>query len=121
MNSESSGKLEYFISEKNDFLVVSFLGAMTKLTAPIIEKCIAEVITASAKKTVLNFHDVIQIEPGAIAPLVRLQKAVREKPGDLRLCFIKPVFLQYLHEAGAIRPAEISDNLLLALQSFNSK
>jgi anti-anti-sigma factor len=111
-------KLEYFLSEKNDYLVVSFLGAMNKLTAPEIEKCLEEAMARQARKFVLNFHDVIQVEPGAIAPLVRFQKALRDRPGEVRVCFLKPVFQRYLIDSGAIRPAEIAPNLLEALQSL---
>lgn len=111
-------KLQYFLSEKNDYLVVSFVGAMNKLTAPDIEKCLEEVLPKNARKFVLNFHDVIQVEPGAIAPLVRFQKAMRDKPGEVRVCFLKPTFQRYLIDSGAIRPAEIAQNLLEALQSF---
>ncbi len=112
-------KLDYFISIKQDFLVVSFIGSMNKNTAAVIEKCREEVIASPARFVVLNFHDVIQLEPGAVPSIVRLELAVREKPGELQLCFLHPHFLKFLHDSGAIRPSEVSDNLLNALQSFS--
>jgi anti-anti-sigma regulatory factor len=113
------GKLVYFLSEKNDFLVVSFVGFMNKTTAKAIEVCHEEVLKARARFVVLSFHDIQQLEPGAVPALVRLQRMIREKPGgEVRICFLHPSFQKFLQDSGAIRPNELSNNLLAALQSL---
>src|SRR5689334_11659007 len=102
----SPGGLEFFISEKQDFLVVALLGTINKANAPLIEKCQLEVLTHSASYVVLSLHDVTQLDTGGIPALVRFQKAIRDKPAELRICFVKPEFHKILNGAGAIRPNE---------------
>ncbi len=113
--------LEYFVSEKQAFLVVSFLGSMTKLTSRVLEKCQSEILQSEAKRFVLSFHDVTQLEPSAIPFLVRMQKALRDKGAEIRVCFLKPEFKKLLIEAAAVRTPEVMANLIEALQSFKKE
>jgi anti-anti-sigma regulatory factor len=98
-------KLDYFISRKQDFFVVSFVGALSKSTSEVLEKCQDEISASTERFYVLNFHDVSQIDISGVPSLVRLQKEVRDQE-------------KLLIGAGAIREDEVTGNLLRALQSF---
>jgi anti-anti-sigma regulatory factor len=112
-------KLEYFISEKNGYLVLSMVGSITKATLGVFERAQMELRKCEAQYIVLNFHDITRLDISGVPALVRLQKSLRERPAELRICFLKPDFLRMLVEAGAVRPPELADNLLEALRSFN--
>jgi anti-anti-sigma regulatory factor len=114
-------KLEYFISEKQSFLVISLLGTVTKATIPAIDRCRDEALKSKASNVVISLHDVNTVEISGVPALIRLQKAMRDKPAELRLAFLKPSTAKSLLEAGAVRPDELADNLLAALQSFQKR
>src|SRR5262245_23814090 len=92
-------KLEYFISEKNGYLVLSLLGSITKSTLGVFERAQMELKKSEAQNVVLNFHDISRLDISGIPALVRLQKSIRERPSDLRICFLKPDFKRLLVEA----------------------
>jgi anti-anti-sigma regulatory factor len=48
---------------------------------------------------------------------VRLQKAIREMPAELRVCGLHPEFKKLLEEKGLLRHSELSNNLQDALKS----
>ncbi len=117
--THSEYKLEYFVSEKNDYLVVSLLGTLAKNTMVTLEKVQMEISKSSARQVVLNLHDLTRVEVGGIPGIVRLQKLIRDRPNShLRLCFLRPDIYKSLAEAGAVRPAEMADNLLEALKDL---
>jgi hypothetical protein len=109
--------LEYFISRKEDFLVVSLRGTLTKATIPTLDECQAQVAQSGARHVVISMHDVETLEIGGVPGLIRLQKAIRDR-AQLRLCFLRAEHGAMLADAGAIRPAEVVDTLVNALQSF---
>lgn len=121
MNLDTEG-LEYFVSAKPPFLVVSFVGAMTKASMPILEKCLTELDTKKELMLfVLNLHDVSRIETVALPPLTKMQKSVRDRNGLVRVCFLKPDLRHYLIEKAAIREGEIEANLIEALTNLKEQ
>jgi anti-anti-sigma regulatory factor len=116
---ENDTKLDYFVSEKSGFLVLSFLGAITKSTLVVFEKAQLDVRKSEATNIVLNFHDITKLDVSGIPGLVKLQKMIRERPAELRICFLRPDFKKMLLEGGAVRPNELNNNLLDALKSFS--
>lgn len=113
-------ELQYFISSKEQFLVISFLGRMTKSTNAIFEACQGEIASAKAQYVVLSFHDVTHVERPVIPSLVKLQKFIRDKAPDieLRVCHLKPDLGAMLVDSGAVRREELKMNLKEALTSF---
>ena len=113
-----TNELEYFLSEKGTFLVVSFNGSITKSTVPALEKCQGDVLNSQAQSVVLNLHDVTKVDLSGIPPFALLQHAIRKKPAKLRLCFIKADFAKLLLDRVAIRREEVTANLKDALESL---
>lgn len=118
-NETSAKRLEYSISEKAPYVVVSFRGIISHVTIPVIEKCHAELFQKTVQYLVLNFQDVTKIENNGIPPLHRLQRAVRDKQGMIRVCSLKKEMRALLLEAGAIRLGEVSDSLANAIQRLH--
>lgn len=112
--------LSYLISEKGPLLVISLVGPMTKPQEGVLAKCQEAIAASPTKLTIISFHDVTTMDYQGIAAFVRLQKAVRDKPSALRICFVKPEFKKLLDERGAIRPNEIALNLRDAIESFKN-
>ena len=112
--SPASEDLQYFISEKDSFLVVSFVGPISRETIPVLEKCKAEIAQSAAKKIVINFRDVTDVGLHGIGPLIQLQKVCRDK-GGYRICSVRPDLKKFLDEKGAIRGDELVPNLREAL------
>jgi anti-anti-sigma regulatory factor len=114
--SAEKPRLEYTIVEKSPYAVISFRGLISQITKPIIEKCQEEVLQKNPKYVVLNFQDVSKIESNGVPALHRLQMAVRDKQGTIRVCSLTKDMRSLLLEAAAIRLSEISENLAMAIQ-----
>lgn len=106
--------LEYFISEKSPFAVVTFVGEMAKATLDVLESCHKDLEKNTATLYVIVLRDVSGVDLNAVSPLVRLQKLLRDK-GALVVCSIRPEIKQFLLEKAAIREGEIESNLTDAL------
>src|SRR5437016_5019510 len=113
--SVGPGQLEYLISEKEPYLVVTFIGEMTKSTIDALEKCHTVLSGRNDILFVLNMRDVSKIETLALAPLVKLQKTLRDKKGAMRICALRPDLAKFLLEKAAIRDNELENNLTAAL------
>ncbi len=110
--------LEFFISEKAQFIVISLSGPLDQTADETLARCQAEALAYSGSLFVLNMRAVEQIDSRAIPPLVRLQKALREKPGILRVCFLSKELKDRLLEKAALREAEVTADLMDALSSL---
>jgi anti-anti-sigma regulatory factor len=113
-----TSELNYFVAENGSIIVVSFVGSISKLGDRTFENCLIEFGKKKFEYAVINLHDVSAIDYGGIAGFVRFQKELRDRPSELRTCFIQPQLRQLLEERGAIRSQEICGNLLDALKSF---
>ncbi len=111
-------KLEYFISEKGPFLVVSLNGTIAKNTTPVLDECREKITQANTKKVILSLHDVSRIDLNGLPALAQLQQAVRSKPATLRLCFIKKDVAQTLFDKAIVRKDEVTMDLKEALESL---
>ena len=120
MSTETVEKFEYFLSEKQQFLVVSLVGTLTKATHGEIQKCEEAILASSAKCIVLNFHEFKGMDLTGIRPLAQLQKCIREKPAQLRLCFVNTDIYSMMDRVGAVRAQEICEDLVQALKSFDT-
>ena len=110
---------EYFISEKNGFVVASLIGTIgANVEAKLRELQESLAQRQEAKRVAINLRDVSSISKDCIPLLAMMQKTVRDKNASLRVCGLKPEIKEQLEKAGILRPNEISDNLQTALQSF---
>jgi anti-anti-sigma factor len=119
MTNTETDKFGFYLSEKQQFLVVTFSGALIKATLPEFQKCEKQILESQAKYIVLNFQELQQMDLTAIRPLAQLQKQIREKPAQLKICAIQKKFCDLLTEAAAVRPQELCQDLAQALKSFD--
>lgn len=118
---EGPKPIDYMVSIKLPYLVVSFLGAMTRHSGPVFEKCFDEIVASNAQFVVLSFQDVPAIERPSIPAFVKFQKSLRDHKLELRLCRIRPELRALLTDVAAVRGDELKNNLQEALQTFSVK
>lgn len=123
-----SGQLTYFLSEKEvvaqktNILLISLAGPINRTTAPVFEKLIEEVEKKSPGWVVLNLRDIgTTIERTQYPAFAKLQKTIRDKAAELRICSVHPELKKLLVDAGLIRTKELANNLPEALQSLTPK
>ena len=120
MSQTDPFEFQYFISEKNGFVVASLVGMMENGALERFEQLAQDIFKNDFSKLVLNFRDVSGISTELIPHFAKLQKSAREKQAELRICGLKPEIRERLSKAGILRPHELTDNLQTALQSMLS-
>jgi anti-anti-sigma regulatory factor len=118
MSEQDVFEFQYFISEKNGFVVASLVGLLEEAAMKRFEQLNEDIFKIDFSKLVINFRDVSGISNEIIPLFARLQKQARAKQADLRICGLKPDLKERLNRAGILRPHEQSDNLQAALQSM---
>lgn len=111
-------EFQYFISEKNGFVVASLVGLIEASSVERFEQLTQEILKVDFSKLVLNFRDVSGLSPELIPVFAKLQKQARDKQVNLRICGLRPEIKDRLNRAGILRPHELADNLQAALQSM---
>jgi anti-anti-sigma regulatory factor len=118
-------QLTYFLSEKEVasqkavILLISLAGPISRSTADVLDKLIEDVEKRSPGWVVLNLRDVGQtIERIQYPAFAKLQKTIREKGAELKICNIHPDLRKTLVDAGLLRVKELANNLPEALQSL---
>ena len=118
MSQNDPFEFQYFISEKNGFVVASLVGLIEASSVERFEQLSLDILKADFSKLVINFRDVSGLSQDLIPVFAKLQKNARHRQADLRICGLKPEIKDRLHRAGILRPHELSDNLQTALQSM---
>jgi anti-anti-sigma regulatory factor len=113
---EPDPKFTFFIAEKDHWLVVSLVGALTKDSIPGLRECSDQIKETSAKWVILNFRDVpAQIDSEVLGDFADLQKSIRDRVNVLMLCSLHPELKKTLLSQDVIKPDELANNLLEAL------
>ncbi|QDK39681.1 hypothetical protein DOE51_06570 [Bdellovibrio sp. NC01] len=100
-------------------LVVSFTGELTPVVAPGLEACRQEILAKpEVKCVVFYFQDVGSVHPDAIPVLAQMQRDIRSRGLELRLCSLKQPLREKLVRMGVVRGMEVTDDLRSALISF---
>jgi anti-anti-sigma regulatory factor len=118
MRQNEPFEFQYFISEKNGFVVASLVGMLEGTCMERFDRLSEDIFKIEFSKLVLNFRDVSGMSVDLIPHVAKLQKSAREKNADLRICGLKPEIKERLSRAGVLRPHELTDNLQTALQSM---
>jgi len=114
-----TNNLQYSINEKNHMLVVTFTGELSSSCLDQLESCRKEILSKKGiKNVVLYFQQVPTVSTDVIPFLTLLQRNIRAKPSEIRLCGLKPVIREKLLKTGVIRGLEIAEDLKSALMSF---
>jgi anti-anti-sigma regulatory factor len=118
MSQNDPFAFQYFISEKNGFVVASLVGFLEASSVERFEQLSLDIFKSEFTKLVINFRDVSTLAPEMIPVFARLQKSARDKHAHLRICGLKPDIKERLNKAGILRPHELTDNLQAALKSM---
>lgn len=100
-------------------LVVSFTGDLTSQVLPSLEACRDDVRKSKATQIVLFFQQVESLSSEAISFFTQLQRDIRMKPAELRVCGLRPNIRERLVKMGIIRGLELAEDLKSALLSFD--
>lgn len=115
---EDQKSFSYSFSQKNNMLVVSFNGEMTAQILAALEACRQELSKKEVSCVVFYFQDVEGMSSEAISLLAQMQREIRAKPAELRLCSLKENLRTKLIRMGVVRGLEVVDDLKTALLSF---
>ncbi|MBI3534102.1 MAG: hypothetical protein HY072_01270 [Deltaproteobacteria bacterium] len=94
-------KVDFFISEKDKYVVVSFQGQIGRTFEQTLLECWKHISKTQADQIILNFHDVTQFDKHGLSAFVRFEKQVREKPAQLRICFVNHPLYKFLNDEGS--------------------
>lgn len=118
---EDQKSLFYSLTQKNRMLVVSLTGEISSNALAALESCRQEILAKKdAACIVLFFQDVESISSDAIPLLAQIQRDIRQKPAELRLC-LKEALREKLVRMGVVRGLEVAEDLRSALLSFSSQ
>ena len=100
-------------------LVVSFTGDLNSQVLASLEVCREEVMRKSkATNVVLFFQQVESMSTEVVSWLAQMQREIRMKPAELRICGLRTNMKERLVKMGIIRGMELADDLKTALLSF---
>ncbi len=113
---------QYVLNIKNKMLVVSLQGDMTSYILPALEALRQEILSKKEVQcVVLYFEQVDAISSDAVPLLAQMQREIRIKPAELRLCALKVPLRERLIRMGVVRGLEVTEDLRSALNSFYGK
>lgn len=109
----------YTLSEKNEMLVVIFTGNLGSDSMPSLDVLRAEILRKEQVTQVVLFFQRVEImSADVISSLTQLQRDIRQKPSELRICALSPSLKERLLKMGIVRGLELQDDLRTALLSF---
>ncbi|MDG0817610.1 STAS domain-containing protein [Bdellovibrio svalbardensis] len=116
MDQKSFG---YTLSHKNKMLVVTFTGELSSVVLPGLEACRSEIQSKEdVRCVVFYFQQVGFVSPEAIPVLAQMQREIRSRGLELRLCSLKESIKDKLVRMGVVRGMEVTEDLRAALISF---
>lgn len=117
---EDQKSFQYSFNQCNNMLVVSFSGEISTPVLAALEACRQELLSKSEVRcVVLYFQDVGSISTDAIPWLAQVQRDIRLKPAEVRLCALPGALRERLVRMGVVRGLEVADDLKSALLSFS--
>lgn len=117
---EDQKSFQYSFNQRNNMLVVSFSGEISTPVLAALEACRQELLSKSEVRcVVLYFQDVGSISTDAIPWLAQVQRDIRLKPAEVRLCALPGTLRERLVRMGVVRGLEVADDLKSALLSFS--
>lgn len=107
--------LQYHITEKQGYLILSIAGALKKECWTSLGKLMSELHEKHPDYIILTLGDVSLCEESGIEGLIQLQAQARKEAKAISLCQLQPQVLNYLRSHHAIEETEIEEDLLVAL------
>lgn len=110
--------LRCFLAEKDDVLIASFIGPITRASFHLLESAVRDILGNNARSVVLSFHDVPYCDRSVSAPAGRLAEELRRRGRDVRFCFLQPSLRILFTEERVAQAGEIANNLADALSGL---
>lgn len=115
----SNATFNYQLSGNESVLIVNLSGFLDQDAISSIENLRTEVLSrANLHCVILNFAQIELISTEVVPLLAQLQKAIREKPTELRMCSLKMNVKEKLTRAGILRANELAEDSKDAIQSL---
>ncbi len=111
-------RLEFFITEKNGIVVVSFLGIITGDTIPVLNDVFEQVQERSPQLLIVNCHDLLDMDEKCVDGLTQFNDLVRGLPAAISYCFVHPSVRKLLLGSGKIAESDIKNNFIEAVNSL---
>ena len=113
---------DYVVSEKNGYIVVSLAGRLDESVLPKLSALHQQLENNEvSKRLVLNMQELAEFSKDVVRAFALLQKSVRDKKIEMRVCSLQPSVKDVLEKAGVLREREVMDNLQTALLSLAQK
>lgn len=113
----AASNLSYQITQKNAVVIVVLAGALTHDNLGALEKLRSEISDRDFSWVVLHFKGVPDRADQTVLPhLARIQKAIRDKGGQVRLSSLHPNLRKLLQDRGVLRNDECVEDLAQTLQ-----
>jgi anti-anti-sigma regulatory factor len=111
MKFRMSMDFEYKIIEKNDFVVITFKGRISKEAKKTLEDCIEKIESFESKTFALLFKDVSGFDQSASREFSLLLQEIRKKNTRLYLVGLNLSLKLELNDRGLIRLKEVRNSL----------
>lgn len=113
---DTSRKFSYFLNARRTLTVISWVGDLSVSNAPLLKKCMEEVVAARSKYVILNLHGLTDYDPVLAGDIVNFQQRVRNMQAWLLICGLQTRLRERMAAKGLVVESEIVDNLQAALQ-----
>lgn len=109
-------------TQKGVILLISLTGSLDRNSANEFMKLLKELKARSFHWAVLSLRDIQKdVERPQFVAFANLQKMIREKPAELKICGLHPELRLTLEAAGLIRAKEVVNNLADALRTLKPR
>jgi len=110
-NSNGEPAFKVVTGEKEDTIIVLFLGQARSQEIPELEELMGFLLEKPQPSVIFSFRDVVSFLPGAHSSFAKIQSSLRKAGKLLALCSFKPEIKNALLLAGVIRESEIFNNI----------
>ncbi|HEY8279143.1 MAG TPA: response regulator [Bdellovibrionota bacterium] len=106
----------YFLNIRRTLTVASWAGELHASHAPLLHRCLQEILTSNSKYVILNMQGFTGYDAVLAGDIVSFQEKIRKKPMWLVLSGLSPDVQTRLASKGLINESEIMKDLPSALQ-----
>lgn len=111
-------QLTIHFAEKSGLLVLTFIGRLVRETRDELDKCLEQLQEIKPLHAIILMQGVTEIDRSVLSRFALIQKAIRDKPAELRVCSLSSRLRLYLEREGVIRTSELAKDLTTALLGF---
>jgi anti-anti-sigma regulatory factor len=116
---EAENSFSYQICGSSAVVIVNLTGILSSESIETIQALQGTLVAnTDLKSVILNFSEIHSLSQDAIPSIAQLQKAVRDRRVELRMCSMKISVKEKLGKAGILRNNEICEDSKAAIYSL---